>query len=69
MTARVDFFKTPKGLLTIVLVILAAMAAPHEGSGSSAPGLLARGDRRRGLLDAVILRTRHTRGTFRAAPC
>ena len=27
------FFQTPKGLLIIVLVILVAVAAPHEGIG------------------------------------
>jgi Na+-translocating ferredoxin:NAD+ oxidoreductase RnfD subunit len=34
------FFKTPKGLLTLSLVILAAMAAPREGLRAVSPGLL-----------------------------
>jgi len=59
MTFR-HFFKTPKGLLTIVLVILAAIAAPHEGVGTVAPGLLA-AVMVSAALDLVILRTRHTR--------
>src|SRR5260370_35330188 len=35
-----QFFQTPKGLLTIVLVILLCLAAPHEGIKLVAPGLL-----------------------------
>jgi len=35
-----NFFKTPKGLLIIVLAILIAMAAPHEGLRTVAPGLI-----------------------------
>lgn len=35
------FFQTPKGLLTIVLVILVALAAPHEGMALVVPGLAA----------------------------
>lgn len=34
-----NFFKTPKGLLTIILTILIAMSAPHEGIRLVAPGL------------------------------
>src|SRR3954470_10561715 len=59
MTFR-HFFKTPKGLLTIVLVILAAIAAPHEGVWTVAPGLLA-AVMVSAALDVVMLRTRHTR--------
>ena len=33
------FFRTPKGLLIIVLAILAALAAPGEGIALVAPGL------------------------------
>ena len=33
------FFQTPKGILIIVLVILVAVAAPHEGIALVAPGL------------------------------
>src|SRR5579883_1211926 len=35
------FFQTPKGLLTIVLVVLVALAAPHEGIRLTASGLAA----------------------------
>ena len=35
------FFQTPKGLLIIVVLILVALAAPHEGIELVAPGLLA----------------------------
>jgi Na+-translocating ferredoxin:NAD+ oxidoreductase RnfD subunit len=34
------FFQTPKGLLIIVLAILVALAAPHEGFKLVAPGLV-----------------------------
>ena len=63
-TARVRrFLKTPKGLLTIVLAILVAVAAPHEGIRVVGPGLLS-AVLVAGLLDAVILRARHTRWHF-----
>jgi Na+-translocating ferredoxin:NAD+ oxidoreductase RnfD subunit len=51
-----NFFKTPKGLLTIILVILAAMAAPGEGVRTVATGL-ASATIAAGLVDAVILRS------------
>jgi Na+-translocating ferredoxin:NAD+ oxidoreductase RnfD subunit len=51
------FFATPKGLLTIVLAILVALAAPTEGIARLAPGLGA-AVVFAGLLDAVILRWR-----------
>jgi Na+-translocating ferredoxin:NAD+ oxidoreductase RnfD subunit len=51
------FFTTPKGLLTIVLIVLIALAAPHEGLRTVAPGLLS-AIVISGLLDAVILRIR-----------
>jgi Na+-translocating ferredoxin:NAD+ oxidoreductase RnfD subunit len=57
------FLKTPKGLLTIVLAILVAVAAPHEGIRVVAPGLLS-AVLAAGVLDAVILRARHTRWHF-----
>jgi enediyne biosynthesis protein E5 len=57
------FFKTPKGLLTIVLALLAAMAAPHEGLGVAGPGLLS-AVVAAGLLDAVILRSRQPKWHF-----
>jgi len=62
MTVR-HFVKTPKGLLTIVLILLAAIAAPHEGIGMVAPGLLS-AIAIAGTLDVLILRTRHTRWAF-----
>src|SRR5678815_6061598 len=57
------FFKTPKGLLTIVLAILVAIAAPHEGIRIVGPGLLSAVVISAGL-DVLILRTRHTRWEF-----
>src|SRR5262245_2327438 len=62
MTLR-HFFKTPKGLLTVVLTALAAMAAPHEGIPVVAPKLLI-AVAFAAALDVVILRTRHTRWEF-----
>jgi enediyne biosynthesis protein E5 len=57
-TSRVkNFFKTPKGLVTIILVTLAAMAAPGEGLRTVAIGL-ASATFAAGLVDAVILRMR-----------
>jgi Na+-translocating ferredoxin:NAD+ oxidoreductase RnfD subunit len=57
------FFKTPKGLLTIVLVILIAMAAPHEGIRAVAPGLVA-AVIVAGLIDVAALRWRRRRWEF-----
>jgi Na+-translocating ferredoxin:NAD+ oxidoreductase RnfD subunit len=58
-----NFFKTPKGLLTVILTILTCMAAPHEGIRAVAQGmgsaLLAAG-----FLDAVILRFRNRAWEF-----
>ena len=51
------FFRTPKGLLLIVLVLLAALAAPFEGARLVWPGLAA-GVAAAALLDAPILRFR-----------
>ena len=62
MTVR-HFFKTPKGLLTIVLVVLAALAVPHEGIRTVAPAVLS-AVAVAATLDALILRTRHTRWEF-----
>lgn len=50
--------RTPKGLLTIVLVILVAIAAPHEGLSIVAPGLLS-AVVVAGIIDALVLRVRH----------
>jgi len=57
------FLKTPKGLLTIVLSLLVAIAAPREGLNVVAPGLFG-GIVAAGVLDALILRARGTRWTF-----
>jgi len=49
------FFSTPKGLLIIILVILAALAAPKEGLRLVTPGL-AGAIAAAGLMDLLILR-------------
>jgi Na+-translocating ferredoxin:NAD+ oxidoreductase RnfD subunit len=54
----VAFFKTPKGLLTIILLLLAVVAAPSQGAGKVAPGLLA-AMAGAGIVDAFILRARN----------
>lgn len=54
------FFKTPKGLLTVILAILIAMAAPGQRIGSVLPGL-AGAVFGAGLLDALILHWRNLR--------
>jgi Na+-translocating ferredoxin:NAD+ oxidoreductase RnfD subunit len=51
------FFRTPKGLLTIILVIFAAIAAPAEGIRGVLSGLLT-AVFFAGITDAVILRMR-----------
>lgn len=51
------FFKTPKGLLTIILTALIALAAPHEGIRVVAPGL-ASAVIAAGVVDLFILRSR-----------
>lgn len=57
------FFKSPKGLLTIVLTILIAMAAPHEGIRVVAPGLVA-AVIAASLIDAAAVRWRRKRWEF-----
>lgn len=57
------FFSTPKGLLIILLAVLAILSAPREGLGVVGPGLgsaiiIA------GLIDAVILRRKRHVWTF-----
>jgi len=49
------FFSTPKGLLILILWILVAMATPHEGISSVAPGLVA-AVVAAGFMDLLILR-------------
>lgn len=51
------FCKTPKGMLTLILTLLLAIAAPHEGLKVVLPGLLA-AMAAAGLVDAIILRLR-----------
>jgi len=51
------FFKTPKGLLTIILAALVALAAPIEGLRTVFPGLLS-AVFAAGLVDLLILRKR-----------
>ena len=52
-----NFFKTPKGLVTIILVILMVMAAPGQGVRTVAAGLVT-ATAAAGLVDALILRAR-----------
>jgi Na+-translocating ferredoxin:NAD+ oxidoreductase RnfD subunit len=54
------FFRTPKGLLLLVLAALAAVAAPVEGLRVVAPGLVA-AVAVSAAIDAVILRWRNGR--------
>ena len=58
-----NFFKTPKGMLIIILVILVAMAAPGQGIRTVAPGLLG-ATFAAGLVDALILRVRKSAWEF-----
>jgi Na+-translocating ferredoxin:NAD+ oxidoreductase RnfD subunit len=53
-----QFFQTPKGLLTIVLVVLLGLAVPHEGITLVAPGLLS-AVAVAALIDLPILRKMH----------
>lgn len=57
------FFRTPKGLLIIVLTILTVVAAPREGIARVSPGLLS-AVVTAGLLDALILRKREKAWEF-----
>jgi Na+-translocating ferredoxin:NAD+ oxidoreductase RnfD subunit len=52
-----NFFKTPKGLVTIILLILILMAAPGQGFRSTLAGLCAAAAAA-GLVDVLILRLR-----------
>src|SRR6202167_973415 len=54
-SAVLRFFRTPKGLLIIVLVILVALAAPTAGIALAAPGLVSDVGVA-GLMDVLILR-------------
>jgi Na+-translocating ferredoxin:NAD+ oxidoreductase RnfD subunit len=55
--AAKNFFKTPKGLLTIILTLFVALAAPHEGLRVVAPGLIS-AVIAAGVVDLLILRMR-----------
>ena len=57
------FFRTPKGMLTIILVILAAMAAPGEGLRALLPGLLSAAVAA-SVVDTLILRFRKNAWEF-----
>jgi Na+-translocating ferredoxin:NAD+ oxidoreductase RnfD subunit len=52
-----NFFKTPKGLLTIILVLLTAVAAPGQGIRTVLPGMLS-AMLGAGVVDMFILRVR-----------
>ena len=58
MRKLIHFFKTPKGLLTLLLVLLTAIAAPGEGAGvvmrNMGAAVLAAG-----IVDLLILRWRN----------
>jgi Na+-translocating ferredoxin:NAD+ oxidoreductase RnfD subunit len=58
-----QFFRTPKGLLIVVLTILLALAAPSEGIRLVAPGL-ASAVIVASLIDALILRKMRRRWEF-----
>ena len=51
------FFRTPKGILILILIVLAAVAAPGEGLRVALPGLLS-ATMAAGVVDAVIIRLR-----------
>jgi Na+-translocating ferredoxin:NAD+ oxidoreductase RnfD subunit len=57
------FFRTPKGLLLPILVVLVLIAAPGQGVAETAPGLIA-AVVISGVLDAVILRRRRGHWNF-----
>jgi Na+-translocating ferredoxin:NAD+ oxidoreductase RnfD subunit len=59
----VSFFKTPKGVLTLILVILTAMAAPGQGIRAVGAGLGSAAVAA-GVLDVLILRVRKKRWEF-----
>jgi len=57
------FFRTPKGLLTILLVMLVALASPWSGGMLVLPGL-ASAVVAAAVIDVLILRWRHPRWEF-----
>ena len=58
-----NFFKTPKGLLTIILVILLIIAAPVVGVRAVLPGLLS-ATIAAGMVDALILHKKKKKWEF-----
>jgi Na+-translocating ferredoxin:NAD+ oxidoreductase RnfD subunit len=58
LKALLRFFRTPKGLLTIVLIVLAGLAIPVEGISTIGPGVLAAVAAAM-VVDAPILRLRN----------
>ena len=62
MTIR-HFFKTAKGLLTVVLIAFVAIAAPHEDIATVALEVMS-AIAVAAILDLLILRMRHTRWEF-----
>ena len=52
------FFSTPKGIMIIILVILAVLSAPHEGVARVAPGLIG-GIVAAGLVDMFIMKWKY----------
>lgn len=58
-----NFFKTPKGLLTIILVILAGIAAPHETFSNVLPGMVSAA-LIAGIIDMLILKNRTGKWDF-----
>ena len=54
------FLKTPKGILIVLLALLAALAASYEGVATVAPGFLT-AVVAAGAVDAVVMRARRGR--------
>jgi enediyne biosynthesis protein E5 len=61
--SAIRFFKTPKGLLIIILVILTAVAAPGEGVGAVALNM-GSAAAIAGIVDLIILKLREQRWRF-----
>ncbi|HUR21371.1 MAG TPA: RnfABCDGE type electron transport complex subunit D [Vicinamibacterales bacterium] len=57
------FFRTPKGLLLLVLVALTTAAATYEGRGRAVPGVLTAVGAA-AAIDVLLLRRRHPRWEF-----
>ena len=57
------FFKSPKGILTLIFVVLVLLAGPHEGWARIMPELFS-AMIAAGVVDSIILRIRHNRWEF-----